>query len=464
MKQFLAGTALLALVALAFTACGGGNSSSSSSSKNDGATQAHLFVTGEDAPVSSVVAFNITINQITLNNSSTSVVAMNTPTAVDFGRLVGLRSLLGFNAIAPGTYSTATITFATTPAPVIDYINLTTTTPSLGTATAVLSNAKVTVAFPSNQPLVVDSNGLAGLHLDFNLRESLALNNGNLVINNSQIAVNPMLAVTAVSASSDLGQITDFTGNVVSVGANSFAMQGPYGFEETIDVNPSTQYNNGESLASLVVNGIVSVEGTVQADGTILANSVELITTDQAFLGGRILAVSPGPVVTMFVGEELGTSATIPVDSIQTVDLSQVPTWDICFIDNWFTNELFGPTYLVVGQRIFVGGTYQSKIFTPSMVSLRRQGIVGSLVEGTVNIVSQNIGGFEMQNDALLSYAAGGPFPVATDNQTVFVNIAGLMGLQSAGAANLVVTGLVFDNPQALGTPVAWVHRVRVLP
>jgi len=465
MKQFLAGTALLALVALAFTACGGGNSSSSSSSKNDGATQAHLFVTGEDAPVSSVVAFNITINQITLNNSSTSVVAMNTPTAVDFGRLVGLRSLLGFNAIAPGTYSTATITFATTPAPVIDYINLTTTTPSLGTATAVLSNAKVTVAFPSNQPLVVDSNGLAGLHLDFNLRESLALNNGNLVINNGQIAVNPMLAVTAVSASSDLGQITDFTGNVVSVGANSFAMQGPYGFQETIDVNPNTHYNNSETtLASLVVNGIVSVEGTVQADGTILANSVELITTDQAFLGGRILAVSPGPVVTMFVGEELGTSATIPVDSIQTVDLSQVPTWDICFIDNWFTNELFGPTYLVVGQRIFVGGTYQSKIFTPSMVSLRRQGIVGSLVEGTVNIVSQNIGGFEMQNDALLSYAAGGPFPVATDNQTVFVNIAGLMGLQSAGAANLVVTGLVFDNPQALGTPVAWVHRVRVLP
>ena len=276
MKRFLAGTALLALIALSFTAFGGGGSSSSSSKNNGGATQAHVFVTGEDAPVSSVVAFNITITQITLNNGSTSVVAMNTPTAVDFGRLVGLRSLLGFNSIAPGTYNSATITFATNPAPTIDYIDLATSTPSLGTAMGVLSNAKVTVAFPSNQPLVVGNNDMAGLHLDFDLRDSLAINQGNLVITNGHVAINPVLKVAAVSAASDLGQITDFTGNVVSVATKSFVLQGPYGFEETIDVNPSTQYNNGDTLASLMVNGIVSVEGTVQSDGSILASSVEL--------------------------------------------------------------------------------------------------------------------------------------------------------------------------------------------
>ncbi|HXW92486.1 MAG TPA: DUF4382 domain-containing protein [Terriglobales bacterium] len=463
MKRFLTGSALLALIALAFTGCGGG--SSSSSANNSSNAQAHVFVTGEDAPVSSVVAFNITINQISLNNSSTSVIAMNTPTAVDFGRLVGLRSLLGFNAIAPGTYTSATITFASTSAPTIDYINLTTNPPSLGTATGVLSNSTVTVSFPSGSPLVVGSSGLAGLHIDFDLGASLAISNGNLVINNNgQVAVTPVLDVQAVSASSDLGQITEFTGNVVSVNTTtgtSFVMQGPYGFQETIDVNSSTQYNGTNTFASLVVNGIVDVEGTVQADGSILAASVELITTDPAFLGGRILAISPGPVLTMFVGEELGTSATIPVDSVQTVNLSQVSSWDICFIDNWFTNELFGPSYLVVGQRIFVGGTYQNNSFTPEMVSLRRQGVLGALVENSVNT---NLGSFEMQNNGLLSYAANGPFPVATDSETVFVNINGIAGLQSAGAANLVVTGLVFDNPQNFGTPVVWAHRVRVLP
>jgi len=287
---------------------------------------------------------------------------------------------------------------------------------------------------------------------------------GNLIITGGQIAVTPVVDVMAVSASDDLGQITEFAGNIVSVNsaANTFVMQGPYGFQETIDVNSSTLYNGSNSLSSLMANGIVSVEGTVQADGSILASAVELITTDKAFISGRILAVNPGPIVTMFVGEEIGTSATIPVDSIYTVDLSQVSTFDICFIDNWFTSELFGPSSLVAGQRIFVGGTYQSSTFTPDMVSLRRQGVVGALVQGSVNITAGNQGNFQMQNDALMSYSAGGPFSVYTVDKTVFVNINGLSGLQSAGATNLIARGLVFYNP-ATQKPIVWAHRVRVL-
>jgi hypothetical protein len=374
---------------------------------------------------------------------------------------------LGFNTIAPGTYTSATITFEPSkPAPSINYINLTTKPPSIGTATGTLSTAKVTVPFPSGSPLVVGANGMAGLHMDFDLRASLAIDgSGNLIITNNQIAVTPVLDVMAVSASSDLGQITDFTGNVVSVNTstNTFVMQGPYGFQETIDVNSSTLYNGSNTLGSLTPNGIVSIEGTVQADGSILASGVELITTDQAFISGRILAINPGPIVTMFVGEELGTSASIPVDSIYTVDLSLVPTYDICFIDNWFTNELFGPSSLVVGQRIFVGGVYQSNTFTPDMVSLRRQGVVGSLVSGSVNITSGNQGNFEMQNDALMSYSAGGPFKVYTGDKTVFVNVNGLGQLQSAGTPNLISRGLVFYDP-ITQKPIVWAHRVRLLP
>jgi hypothetical protein len=455
----------LALIVAAEIGCGGVSQSSNPTPPSD--NKSGVFVTGEDAPVSSVVAFNITIDSITLNNGSTTVPALTTPTAVDFGRLVGLRSLLGFNTIAPGTYTSATITFEPSkPAPSIDYVNLTSNPPSLGTATGILSNSKVTVAFPAEAPLVVGSNGLAGLHMDFDLRDSLAFDgSGNLLIINNQIAVTPVLDVMAVSASSDLGQISEFTGNIVSVNTlgNSFLMQGPYGFQETIDVNSNTLYNGSNSLSSLATKGIVSIEGTVQADGSILASSVELITTDKAFIAGRILAINPGPVVTMFVGEELGTSATIPVDSVYTVDLRLVSTYDICFIDNWFTNELFSASSLVVGQRIFVGGTYQSNTFTPDMVSLRRQGVVGSLVSGSVNIVNDNQGNFEMQNDALMSYSAKGPFTVYTGNPTVFANINGLDGLQSAGATNLIARGMVFYDPNTQ-KPIVWAGRVRVLP
>jgi Domain of unknown function (DUF5666)/Domain of unknown function (DUF4382) len=461
MKRYLSLAGLLAL-ALSFAACNG-VSNSSSTAQN----KAQVFVTGEDAPVSSVVAFKITIDSITLNNGTTAAQVLSTPTSVDFGQLVGLRSLLGFNTVAPGTYTSATFTFAASnPAPSIDYVDLTTNPPSISTATGTLSNPTVTVAFPTTAPLVVGSNGLAGLHTDFDLRQSLAMDgNGNLIINNGTIAVTPVLDVMAVSASDSLGQITEFIGNIVSVNTagNSFVVQGPYGFQETIDVNTNTLYNGSNSLSSLMANSIVCVEGTVQADGSILAAGVEQITTDKAFISGRILAVNPGPVVTMFVGEELGTSATIPADSVYTVDLSQVSQYDICFIDNWFTNELFSASSLVVGQRIFVGGTYQNNGFTPDVVSLRRQGVIGSLVPNSVSITSGNQGSYQMQNDLLMSYSAGGPFSVYTGAQTLFVNVNGLTGLQAAGAANLVSSGLVFYNPNT-SKPVVLAGRVRVLP
>jgi Domain of unknown function (DUF4382)/Domain of unknown function (DUF5666) len=452
---------LLALIASVGAGCAGNSTGNSNST---GSSSSAVFITGEDAPVSSVVAFNITIDKITLNNSKSTVTALSNPIAVDFGRLVGLRSLLGFNTVPAGTYTSATFTFeASSPAPSINYVNLTTTPPSLGTATGVLSSTTVTVPFPSGKPLTVDGNGLAGLHMDFDLRDSLAIDgNGQLIINNGQIAVTPNVSVMAVSASDQLGEITEFTGNVVSVGSNSFVMQGPYGFQETIDVNSNTQFNGSNTLSSLTPDAIVSVEGVIQADGSILANCVEVITTDKAFISGRILAISPGPVVTMFVGEELGTSASIPVDTIYTVDLSQVSNYGICFIDNWFTNELFGPTSLVVGQRIFVGGTYQGNTFTPDMVSLRRQGVVGTLVANSVSITSGNIGSFEMQNDALMSYSAGGPFTVYTVNKTQFVNIDGLSGLEAAGTTNLVARGLVLYDSTAQ-KPVVWAHVVRVV-
>jgi hypothetical protein len=89
------------------------------------------------------------------------------------------------------------------------------------------------------------------------------------------------------------------------------------------------------------------------------------------------------------------------------------------------------------------------------------QGILGQLVPNEVTITSGNQGSFQMQNDALMSYAAGGPFTVYTGNVTVFENIDGLVGLESAGAANLVTRSLVFDNN---GVPVVFAGRVRVLP
>jgi Domain of unknown function (DUF4382) len=457
--------ALLAPLAL-LAACGGGaGTQPGGGSQNQ---QGSVFVTGEDAPVSSVVGFNVTIDSITLNNSSTTVPALATPTAVDFGRLMGLRSLLAFNTIPQGTYTSATITFEnSSPAPLISCVDLSTTPPSVQEVTGTFNQTTVTVPFPSGAPLVVSSNGLVGLHMDFDVRASLVVNGGQITG-----AINPTMTIQAVSASDEVGQITEFTGNVVSTDTNTdtFLMQGPYGFQETIDVNQSTQYNGSNSLSTLTPDAIVSVVGTVQLDGSILASGVELISTDKAFISGRVLAVNPssGPVqtVTMWVGEELGTSGVVPIDTVQTINLSGVSTYDVCFFDNLLTQQVFNNTSLVVGQRIFIGGTVAGGAFTPDMVSLRRQGVVGALVAGSVTVTGgtgSNLGSFQMQNDALMSYAAGGPFTVLTGNATNFENIDGLSGLSSAGTPNLIARGLVFKNPNN-GQPVVVAGHVRVLP
>jgi len=382
---------------------------------------------------------------------------LSQPTTVDFGRLMGLRSLLGFETVAPGTYTSATFNLSN---PVIYYVDMTTNPPTLGSMNGTLTNSTVTVSFPKSG-MVVGSNGLAGIHMDFDLGQSLAVNSNGQITG----SVNPVIQLMAVSATEELGEITEFTGSVLSVNtsANTLTMQGPFGFQEVIDTNSSTSFNSSYTLATVPVDAIVAVVGTVQSDGSILASGLEVITTDKAFISGRILAIN-GSQVTMFVGEELpNLSPTIPVDTVYTVNLSQVTQYDICFFDNWFTQQLFNASTLVVGQRIFVGGTFQSGTFTPNMVSLRRQGVLGALVLNSVSVTSGNIGSFQMQNDLLLSYAAGGPFTVNTGNATIFENINGLTGLQSAGAANLVTRGLVFKDLNT-GKPVVFAGRVRVLP
>ncbi|HEX4485669.1 MAG TPA: DUF4382 domain-containing protein [Terriglobales bacterium] len=457
MKKFVILSALLACASFTLVACGGG--SSSDSGMTSGSSQAQVFVTGEDAPLPSVLAFNITMSGIALNNSSGSVQLLSEPTTVDFARLVGLRSLLGFNSVAAGTYNSVTFTMAS---PVITYLNLGTTPPSTGTINGTLTTSTVTVAL--DHPLTVDANGLAGLHMEFDLRQSLQVDMAGQVTG----TVNPHIEVEPVKASDDDGQITELAGGLstVNVGGNSFVIQRIGGKDVTIKVNSKTEFSGTWALATMMTPAFVSVEGSVQADGSVLASDVEVVSTTHAFVSGRIVAVNPttGPVqtVTLFVGEELPAISTIPVDSIATIDVSTVNNFDVCFFDNWFTNIFFNNSALVAGQRVFIGGDYEGTTFTPHMVSLRRQGVEGDLVASSVQITSSNRGSFQIQNNHLLGYVLGAPLTVQTGDGTRFHNVNGLTGLQGAGSAKVLARGLILKD-QSSGNAQLWAHHVRIL-
>lgn len=432
--------------------------SSSSTSNSSSSQPAAVFVTGEDAPLASVVGFDVTINSITLNGANNaSAQVLTTPTTVDFARLLGLRSPLAFNAVSAGTYTSATFSLSS---PVIAYVDMTTNPPSLtslnGTfspTTGSATQTTVTVNFPT--AMVVASNGLAGLRMEFDIQQSVAVDGNGQITG----AVNPTIYAGAVSASDQNGQVTDLTGGLVSVNAsaNSFVIQGPYGHQLTIDTNNSTQFNSGWSMNDLATPAFVGVQGYFQADGSLMASNVEVISTTQTFLSGHVLAVNPtsGPVqqITLWVGET-GADMVNDVDTIQTINVSAVTQYDICFFDNLFTNALFSDSSVIVGQRVFIGGSDAGGVFTPQMISLRFQGVYGTLQTGSVNIVSGNAGSFQLQNNGLIGYSLGGsPLTVATGNGTLFINTTGLSGLQSSGSIPLASGGLLFVDPLT-STPV----------
>jgi len=435
MKKIL-GIALSLALSMLGASCGGGSSSSPVSSSQSSA----VFVTGEDAPLASVVGFDVTINSITLNGNNGSPQV----------------SPLAFNTVPADTYNSATFSLSS---PAISWVDMSTTPPSIGApitvyfspTTGSATQTTVTVNFPT--AMVVGSNGLAGLRMEFDIRQSVAVDGSGQITG----AVNPVIYANAVKASDPNGQVTDLTGGLVSANAasNSFVIQGPYGRQLTVDVSNTTQFNSGWNINDLATPAFVGVQGSFQADGSLMASNVEVITTSQAFLSGRVLAVNPtsGPVqqITLWVGE---TSADLvsDVDSIQTIDVSAVTKYDMCFFDNLFTNALFNDSSVIVGQRIFIGGSYSSGVFTPQMISLRFQGVYGTL--GTVSIISGNVGTFQMQNNGLIGYSLGGsPLTVATANATLFINTTGLSGLQSSGSIPLVAGGLLFVDPTT-STPV----------
>ncbi len=451
MKKYF-GIALLLALSMLGASCGLSSGSSSSSQP------AGVFVTGEDAPLPSVVGFDVTINSITLTGSKGSPLVLSTPTTVDFARLLGLRSPLAFNTVPPDTYTSATFSLSN---PAISWVNMTTTPPSMGApinayfspTTGTSTQTTVTVNFPT--PMVVGSNGLAGLRMEFDIRQSVALDSNGQVTG----AVNPVIYAKAVQASDPNAQITDLMGGLVSVSVpnDSFVIQGPYGRQLTVYVNSNTQFNSGWNINDLATPAVVGVQGSFQADGSLMASNVEVITTSQTFLSGRVLAVNPtsGPVqqITLWAGET-GADLVSDIDTVQTINVSAVTQYDICFFDNLFTNALFNNSTVIVGQRIFIGGSYSNGTFTPQMISLRFQGVYGMLTADSVNITSGNVGTFQLQNNGLIGYSLGGaPLTVGTANATLFVNTTGLSALQSDGSIPLVAGGLLFVDPNT-STPV----------
>ena len=463
MQRFASGLLLSALLLLAaLSGCSGSLSNSTQPQQNS-----MVVVTGQDSPIPSVLSFVVTIDSITLGTGfSNGMVTggqtvLSTPTSVDFARFLGLRTLLGLQSVPPGTYTAAQIVMEN---PVVSVLNL---GPPASVSTQALpfsaGGSTITLNVALNPDMSVSANGLGGVTMHFDLRNSLVTDvNGNIT------SLNPVITFRALQVPSDPDwEIDELRGTVVSVSApNSFVLQRVNGRQFTIDVNGQTDFQGvASSINNLPVGALVELAGQAQQDGSILADNVESYTTDREFLEGIVLNTTPsnGPATsfTLLVRDQIPVVQGIAIGNTTNVAISGNTIFDIYHLNLPIAQLLFNDSMMVTGQAVVAGGTVDNSTNPPTLdarrIVLHRQGIDGQAVAGTVNL---NTGTFQLQNNGFWGYVLSAPVPVLTTQFTQFINVNGLGAITPS--MKLRVVGLLLRDGS--GNPLLVAGRVENLP
>src|SRR5271155_3397027 len=170
LKKWLLGIGVCTLAALG-SGCGGVNMAAHPPQQQQTGS---AFVIGTDAPLPSVMSFEVDITGITVSDGVNPPVSILSKTqTVDFARLNGLKTLLDINTIPAGTYTTVNVTLAN---PQIGYLNVANpqtnppTRPTVSTlnSTTVPSTSLTMSSVPITlaSPLVVNAGDIDGLKFD----------------------------------------------------------------------------------------------------------------------------------------------------------------------------------------------------------------------------------------------------------------------------------------------------------
>ena len=420
-----------------------------------------VFVTGTDAPLPSVISFQVDITGMTVSDGvNPPVSVLNGVQTVDFARLNGLRTLLDINTIPGGTYTSVTVTLAN---PQIGFLNVANpqtnppTRPTVstlnGTSTPALTLTTSSVTIPLASPLVVSSGDIIGLRFEFDIRKSVAVDQNHQITG----AITPVLDLKAITPSDADAYIDDFTSGVVSVnaGGNMFVVQGPHGHQFTVNVNEQTEWEGKESLSDLTKTSIVSVSGTLdRTAGTILADSVAILSQDKFFAGGLVTFVEP-PVGTatdfdLFVRSVLPSGTGFTSGAISTIDLTGNEKYLIywmhnVFVNPRFSNIFFNSALLVAGQHVSIGGPFANGQVTVKRVVLRHEGHTGTWAIGSTNTGAST---FQFNSNGLAGVLFNGPVTVYVTPFTRFRGgLTGLGDLTGTNAIPLRVVGIVLKDP-----------------
>lgn len=468
LKKWLSGC-LFVMLAAVLAGCGGGSTGTTTTTQGKTGT---VFVSGTDAPLPSVVSFQVDITGISVSDGiNPPVSVLSEPQTVDFAKLNGLHTLLDVNTIPTGTYTSVTVTLAN---PQIGYLNVANpqtnppTRPTLsmldGTTSPAVTLAQSSVTASLSKPLVVSTGNIIGLSFEFNIRKSIAVDAGGQITG----VVNPTLNLKAITPDDADAYIDDFIGGVVSVnaGSNSFVVQGPFGRQFTVNVNDQTEFEDNESLGDLTTHSVVEISGTLdRTSAAFLADTVAIVSQNKFFAGGLLTFVNPasGPAtdVDLYVRATLPSGTGFETGKISTINLTGNEKYFIYWWHNRFSTFLFNSSLMVAGQHVSVGGPINNGTVTVNRVVLRHEGHSGTLVVGSTNVGAST---FQFNSNGLAGVLFNGPVTVYCTPFTRFRGgLTSLNDLTGSTALQLRVVGLVLKDPIS-SQPVFVARSVEELP
>ena len=416
------------------------------------------FLTGTDAPLPSIVSFQVQVTNVTVSDGTNPPVSiLSAPQTIDFARFNGLQSLLDFNAIPAGTYTTITVSLAD---PMLAYLNTSQTgaPPTISTVpNPTLLSSTATVLLPT--PFTVTAGQNIGLQMDFNLRNSIQVDASGQVTG----VINPNINFTVLTPGTPDAEIDEFNASVVSVNASagSFVVQNAHGKQFTIAANSNTEWEDNATINSLTPNQtIVTVAGQMDPSSqTIDATDISILSQSGFYAGGLVTYVNPtsgaATNFNMYVRGTLPTGTGVTLGQIANVNLTGSENFSIFRRHTPFASYVFNASSLIPGQHVTVGGPASGAVNAQSLtaqnVVLHLGGFSGTVVAGSVNMPNSS---FQMNVDGIKGILFNGPVTVYLVGDTQFrFGFHGLGDLQNAGTARVRVVGFVLKDPST-GNPI----------
>jgi hypothetical protein len=390
---------ILTAAFLLSTGCGGGGSSATSSNPTTPAGTSSTQVRFGDAPADSVISFEVSVSSLSLTPAaggaavSVSVPANN---RIELTHESGKFEPFTVGNLPQGTFTAANLTLVNSE---LTFLN------STGTPVHINGPASASITIPLNPNLTIGTSPLV-LSIDVNVANSVSTTGATI----SGISFGPTsFSITSKAPGAqnaqqdDDGEIEDVQGTVTAVNAPGFTMTvGTTGSSLTFTTDATTEFNDGVTGVTGLLNQVVTVEGFTKSDGTLFAKEVEgLENQNGAEVEGLITAIS-GTTLTVTAQDGIGKGMDdTKVGATFTVNIAglQASKFRVKggngFGGNIPSGLSFDSTTIHQGQRIEVDTDATvpaaNGAINPDKINLQQQGVSGTVANATASTFDLNL-------------------------------------------------------------------------